>query len=252
MLLEHARAMAQPQREFRLELGQAVDAVHVAAEGQVARRDEDVLGPEREDCIWMSADQHARIGHAAQQVVQPAAPPAAFDGVAPGQHHVDPAQLRFDFIGEVVVVHGRARDDACGGEGLEQGREPALGRVGPIAHRSVTRIQQGDLCFVAGLGGVVCLQVKLLHGTKPVRGSRTWTRCASSSGEPACVPCAHSRSRPRAMQTPSTTAAGRTPAGGSPAPCAGTARRTPCRVRVPSSAPARARRSCAGSPPAPP
>ncbi len=51
---------------------------------------------------------------------------------------------------------------------------------------------------------------------------------------------------------PSATSAGQTPAGGSPVPCAGTGHRRPCRAPAPSGAPARARRSCAGSWPAPP
>ena len=59
------------------------------------------------------------------------------------------------------------------------------------------------------------------------------------------------RRRSPAARARSATAARRTRAGGSRAPCACTARRTPCRARAPSGARVRARRSSSGTAPAP-
>ena len=99
------------------------------------------------------------------------APPPALDRVAPDEHHGDVAQLRFDLLGEVVVVHGGHGGNARGGKGLEQGSEPALGRVGAIAQCAVSRIEQGNGRMGHRRQRPGNLQAGLLSGCDPGSGA---------------------------------------------------------------------------------
>jgi len=62
--------------------------------------------------------------------------------VVPDKHPVNAVQLGRDFVRKVVVVHGGLRGDASGLEGVEQGGEAALARVGTITHRAVAGVEQ--------------------------------------------------------------------------------------------------------------
>jgi hypothetical protein len=74
--------------------------------------------------------------------VEPVAPPAAFDRVAPHQHGGHLVQLCRHLVGEVVVVDGRLGGDTGRLEGVEQRGESARGAVGRIARGPVAGIQQ--------------------------------------------------------------------------------------------------------------
>jgi hypothetical protein len=137
---------AEPQalRQLGHQLRQAVDAMHVAAERQVAGLEQHVLGAQALDGIWVRADDHAFLRHLAQQGIQPVAAPAVLDRVAPRQNELHCAQLVPDLVGEVVVPHGGLHVHAGGGEGLEQRSEAARRGVGTITGSTVTGIEQRD------------------------------------------------------------------------------------------------------------
>jgi hypothetical protein len=59
VLLEHAAHLPQALGQLGHQLRQAVDAVHVAAERQVAGLEQHVLGAQALDGIWVRADDHA-------------------------------------------------------------------------------------------------------------------------------------------------------------------------------------------------
>jgi hypothetical protein len=144
VLLEHARALPQPLGQFGLQLREAVDSVHVAAEGQIAGLEQHILGAQALDGLGVRADEHTRLRHFAQQRIEPVAAPAVLDRVAPHEHGLHTTQLLHHLGGEVVVIDRRLRVHAGGSEGLEEGCKAARRRVRSVAGATITGIQQGD------------------------------------------------------------------------------------------------------------
>jgi hypothetical protein len=97
-------------------------------------------------------DDNTRVGYSPKHGIQAVPPSAAFDGVAPNQYNATAAQLRFHFLGEVVVVYGRHSRYTRVRESLKQGGKPALSRIGAIPHGAIAWVQKRD-------GG--CRQVQL-------------------------------------------------------------------------------------------
>ncbi len=90
----------------------------------------------------MRADVDAGVRRLPQDVVEAIPAPSALDGIAPDEHPIQGSQLGSDFVGEIVVIDRRLGCDADGAEGVEQGREAALGGIGAITCGAIARIEQ--------------------------------------------------------------------------------------------------------------
>lgn len=129
VMLQHARAALQPLRQFQRELRKAVDAVHVAVDRKAAGFEQHVLGAQARDRVGMRADEHARLGHLAQQRIEPVAPAAVLDGVASHPQRLHAQHLLSYLIGEVISRGtSQVASSPTAAQAPSNGRTPTLKR----------------------------------------------------------------------------------------------------------------------------
>jgi hypothetical protein len=125
VLLQHSCATrAEALREV---LGEVVDRavqVGVRAPAQLARVEEDFLGPHLQDRVGMGAHPYTLGRDVTQHGVEFRAIIAASDGIHPHERAVESKEPRSHLVGRVVVVRGKFRDQAHLGESIEDGRQP--------------------------------------------------------------------------------------------------------------------------------
>src|SRR5947209_11574109 len=79
ILLQHTGPGLKSLRQFRFQLLQILDALDVASERKIAGLEQDVLGPQLEDGVGMSADDRAALGNPTQHRIESISPAAAFE-----------------------------------------------------------------------------------------------------------------------------------------------------------------------------
>jgi hypothetical protein len=89
----------------------------------------------------MGADVYARVGHLPQEGIQDRTIAPVLDGIHPDQDDIDRQQLSANLLSEIIVVHGRLGVDAPVGQGMKNGGQPVVVRLGIFSGLPVARVK---------------------------------------------------------------------------------------------------------------
>ena len=142
MLFEDPRAGVQALVHARGQRRDVDNGVRIAAERQLARSEEDVLGAEPQDRVRVSADEDTLRRDGGQHRVESPTRTAALDRVVPDENAIELLELTLHFGGEVVAVDRRLRRDAAVSKRLEERREATRVRIRPIARLAIAGIEE--------------------------------------------------------------------------------------------------------------